>query len=254
MNKATTVDFKELVLTHLKVTLHPHMGGVREDGAVKLSWRERWETSKTPSMFYSLTGSAVINGRTRRVDTVIPAVRNGVLRKLGVERPTVDEEGNPILDENGMPIVDKMISEYPAPQSLKCHVDNGELVFDEALPVSADGAECPPEFGLSFLIFTAGHKAIVLKDVLITKDDVAEKGAEYMDVHALSGYDVIDVGSATGAPVTAGYALPKGPITRKAAARDTRVSAPATVDDVAAPAPAPAIRKAAAPATVNVVR
>ena len=233
MNKATTVDFKELVLTHLKVTLHPHMGGVREDGAAKLSWRERWEKDGVPSMFYSLTGSAVINGRTRRVDTAIPAVCDGVLRKLGVERPTVDEEGNPILDENGMPVVDKMISEYPAPQSLKCHVDNGELVFDEALPVSADGAECPPEFGLSFLIFTAGHKAIVLKDVLITKDDVSEKGAEYMDVHALSGYDVIDVGSATGAPVTAGYALPKGPITRKAA-RDTRTAAPATVDEVTA--------------------
>ena len=230
MNKATTIDFKELVLTQPKVTLHPHMGGVREDGRVMLSWRERWEAAKKPSMFYSVTGSAIINGRTKSVSTNIPAVCDGVLRKLGVERATVDEEGNPILDENGEPVVDKMISEYPAPQSIKCHVEGGELVLDEALPVSKDGVECPAEYGLSFMLFTAGHKAIRLKNVVVTKDDVSDKGVEYMDVHALSGYDVIDVGSATGAPVTAGYALPKGPITRKAAARDTRATAPATVD------------------------
>ena len=229
MSKPTVVDFKELVLTHLQVTLHPHMGGAREDGRVMLSWRERWEQDGVPSMFYSVSGSAIINGRTKRVSTNIPAVCGGVLRKLGVERATVDEEGNPILDENGGQIVDKMISEYPAPQSLKCHVENGELVFDEAPPVSKDGVECPEAYGLSFMIFTAPHKAVVLKNVVVTKDDVSEKGVEYMDVHALSGYDVIDVGPATGAPVTAGYALPKGPITRRAA-RDTRAAAPATVD------------------------
>ena len=217
MNKPVVIDFKELMLTNLTVTLHPHMGGVREDGAVKLSWRERWEQDGIPSMFYSITGSAVINGRTKRVSTAVPAVRDGVLCALGVE--FADKSGNT-----------RMLSEYQAPQSLKFSVENGELVFDEALPVSGGGVECPAEYGLSFLVFAGSRKAIVLKDVVVTKDDVSDKGVEYMDVHALSGYDVIDVGSATGAPVTAGYALPKGPITRKAAARDTRATAPATVD------------------------
>ena len=216
MSKPVTIDYPELTLTNITATLHPHMGGVREDGSVKLSWRERWEQDGIPSMFYSITGSAVINGRTKRVSTAIPAVRDGVLCALGVE--FADKSGNT-----------RMLSEYQAPQSLKFSVENGELVFDEALPVSREGKECPAEYGLSFLVFAGSRKAIVLKDVVISKEDTSDKGVEYADVHALSGYDVVNVGVATGAPLAGGYAKPTGEITRKAA-RDTRAAAPATVD------------------------
>lgn len=218
VSKPAAIDFKEMLLTNLTVTLHPHMGGVREDGTVKLSWRERWEQDGIPSMFYSVTGSAVVNGRTKRVSTSIPAVRDGVLCALGVE--FADKSGNT-----------RMLSEYQAPQSLKCRVEKGELVFDEALPVSEDGQECPAEYGLSFLVFAGSRKAIVLKDVQVTKADTSKKGTEYMDVHALSGYEVVNVGVATGGAVAAGFTLPTGPVTRQAA-RDTRAAAPATVDIV----------------------
>lgn len=216
MSKPIVVDFKELMITNLTVTLHPHMGGVREDGVVKLSWRERWEQDGIPSMFYSVTGNATINGRMKRVSTAIPAVRDGVICALGVE--FADKSGNT-----------RMLSEYQAPQSLKCHVKDGALVLDEAPPVSADGQECPAEYGLSFLVFAGSRKAIVLKDVQVTKADTSKKGTEYMDVHALSGYEVVNVGVATGGAVAAGFTLPTGPVTRQAA-RDTRAAAPATVD------------------------
>ena len=209
---------KYLVLTQPKVTLHPHKGGVREDGSVRQSWRERWETSKEPSMFYSVTGDAVVGDRLQRVTTSIPAVRDGVLCALGVER--ADSSGST-----------KMLSEFQAPQSLKCRVENGELVFDEALPVSEDGQECPAEYGLSFLVFTDGRKAIALKDAVIQDSGVSERGTEYADVRALGGYEVVDAPSrgATGGAVAAGFSLPKGPVTHRAA-RDTRTAAPATVD------------------------
>ena len=217
MNNSKQV-IKSLVLTNLKITLHPHKGGARDDGSVRQSWRERWETSKEPSMFYSVTGNAVVNDRLQRVTTSIPAVRDGVLCALGVER--ADKSGNT-----------RMLSEYQAPQSLKCRVENGELVFDEALPVSEDGQECPAEYGLSFLVFTDGRKAIALKDAVIRDSGVSERGTEYADVHALGGYEVVDAPSrgATGSAASTTYALPKGPITRRAA-RDTRAAAPATVD------------------------
>jgi hypothetical protein len=230
MNNSKQV-IKSLVLTNLKITLHPHKGGARDDGSVRQSWRERWESSEEPSMFYSITGQAVVNDRLQRVTASVTAVRDGILRKLGIERPTVDENGEPILDENGEQVVDKMISEYPAPQSVKCHVENGELVLDEALPVSKGGAECPAEYGLSFMIFTDGRKAIALKDAVILESSVSERGTEYADVHALGGYEVVDAPSrgATGSAASTTYALPKGPITHRAA-RDTRTAAPATVD------------------------
>jgi hypothetical protein len=224
MNEATAtatnkIDHKELLLTNLTVTLHPHMGGVKEDGTVKLSWRERWERDEAPSMFYSVTGSAVVNGRTKRVSTSIPAVRDGVLCALGVE--FADKSGNT-----------RMLSEYQAPQSLKCHVKDGALVLEESLPVSGDGKECPAEYGLSFLVFAGSRKAIVLKDVQVTKDDISEKGTEYMDVRAQSGYEVVNIGVAMGGPLkSSDFALPKRAVTRQAA-RDTRAAAPATVDIV----------------------
>lgn len=214
MSEQMTVAFKELTLTDLKVTLHPHKGGDREDGSVALSWRERWEKDGVPSMFYSITGSAVINGVTRRVTTNVPAVKDGTVRGLGTE--FTDRSGNT-----------RIVSKYPAPQSLEFHTDeDGEIVLDEALPVSPDGKECPLEFGLSFLMHTGAHKGLVLRNVVVTKD---EPGEGYMDVHALSGHAVIDVGVAAGAPLTGGFAAPRGEITRKAA-RDTRTAAPATVD------------------------
>jgi hypothetical protein len=164
-------------------------------------------------MFYSVTGDAVVDGVTKRVTTAIPAVRDGVLRGLGTE--FADKSGNT-----------RVISKYPAPQSLGFHMEGEELVLDEALPVSKDGRECPMEYGLSFLMHTRAHKGIRLRNVVVTK---SEPGDGYMDVHALGGHAVVDVGVATGAPLAGGYAKPTGEITRKAA-RDTRAAAPATVD------------------------
>jgi len=213
MSKPTVIDYPELILTNMKITLHPHKGNVREDGSVSLSWRERWEKDGVPSMFYSVTGDAVVDGVTKRVTTAIPAVRDGVLRGLGTE--FADKSGNT-----------RVISKYPAPQSLRFHMEGEELVLDEALPVSEDGRECPMEYGLSFLMHTKAHKGIKLRDVVVTKE---EPGKDYIDVHALGGYAVVDVGVAAGAPLAGGYAKPTGEITRKAA-RDTRAAAPATVD------------------------
>ena len=213
MSKPTVVDFKEMILTNIKATLHPHKGGTRDDGSVSLSWRERWERDGIPSMFYSVEGDTVIDGVTRRVTVAIPAVKDGVVRGLGTE--FTDRSGNT-----------RVVSKYPAPQSIKFHTEGEEIVLDEALPVGPDGNECPMEYGLSFLMHTKPHKGLRLCDVVITKE---EEGKSYMDVRALSGHVVVDVGVAAGAPLAGGFAAPKGPITRRAA-RDTRTAAPATVD------------------------
>jgi hypothetical protein len=225
-NKPTVVDFKTLTLTNLQITMHPHKGGAREDGTVKLSWRERWEQDGVPSMFYSVTGDAVINGVTKRISTAIPAVKDGILYGLGTER--TDKYGN-----------NRIISKYPAPQSIKCRTDkDGALVLEgslpileESLPVDPDGNECPLEYGLSFLMFTKSHKGLVLRDVVITKEPEPGEEGVWADVHALGGHTVVDVGIASGAPLTGGFAVPNGKITRRAA-RDTRAAAPATVDRV----------------------
>ena len=225
----------DFTLRNILVIRTPHKGGVRSGGNVKMGFREAWEKTGLPSLYYKVSGDAPVrcaDGEVHecRVVANIPAKCGFVqgvpcVAGLGTKENPFEREIDGVWGQR---------SDYQSDICLKTTVDaNGNLALDEAPVVGPDGSELPIEWGVEMLLYTEPAKTLKLHACEILKETPGDKtNVLFVDVHMKGEYEVVPAANGSRGelrPAGGKFVASKNPVQCRGAARDTREAQPSHV-------------------------
>jgi hypothetical protein len=152
----------------------------------EMGWREQAKRGK-PAMFYSIQGSVGIGSELVRVTINVDAVKEGVVKDLGIE-PT----GTYVDKVTGVEkvLAKRGVSQFQSTDCAKFHVADGVVIWDEPEIITDAGEVFPLIFGVKYLVYKAQRRTVKLNNVRLTYKEVD-----------------VPVSVDTGESVTAEYAL-----------------------------------------------